>query len=376
MNRLTRLMAGVSGVVLMSGPALADTAMLSTFLEPSHIITRKLHVEWAEAVEKASNGELSFEVFTGGALLPALGTMTGVAQGVAQVGVHAASYTPSELPVSNAVAELGFINSDPYVLAFAYSDFMMNEEVGYDEWRKNGVIFGGGFSTPQYYFYCREVFTTHDDLKGKRARLPGAGWSRFGEYLGMVSVAIPASEIYVGLERGALDCVGADPTHLTSGATIIGLTRSVVLLPMTPGYASAGIFYNPDYWKGLTDDQRRLLFDQTARAMVRTAITFDTEANAALKEARQRGIEMVEPDASMQSALDSWIANGVGGLNEVARQRYGIEDPDALFALFQSYIDKWAELLEGVDRHDEETLTALVKTNLFNGIDAATYGME
>ena len=110
--------------------------------------------------------------------------------------------------------------------------------------------------------------------------------------------------------------------------------------------------------------------------MARTAITFDTEAEAAMQEARERGIEMIEPDASMQAALDGWLQDGVGGLAEVAHENYGIEDPETLFASFQGYIDKWAALLAGVDRHDEVALAEVVRSNLFDTLDVATYGMD
>lgn len=68
---------------------------------------------------------------------------------------------------------------------------------------------------------------------------------------------------------------------------------------------------------------------------------------------------------------------GVGDMAGVARDTYRVEDPEALFALFRTYSDKWSGLLAQMpDRHDEAALVALIKTNLFDRIDVATYGME
>src|SRR5689334_17259910 len=75
----------------------AETFSISTFLEPNHLITRYQNVEFAEAVRAATDGAIDFEVFTGGALLPAAGTLQGVADGVAQGGTYAAVYAPSQL---------------------------------------------------------------------------------------------------------------------------------------------------------------------------------------------------------------------------------------------------------------------------------------
>jgi len=360
----------------MSGAANAETYQFSTFLEPNHIITRFQNTEWADAVRAASNGEIDFEVFTGGALLPPLGTLQGIADGVAQAGVVAAAYSPSQLPVSNAIGDMGFLNPDSMVLAFAYGDFMMNEKVGYDNWRNNGVIFGASHATPVYNFLCTDEVFTLADLQGKRVRMPGGGVARFGAAIGLIPVNVPASEIYTALERGAVDCVCSDPTHLTSGSTILDLVDSVVRLPMSPVYTTGAIVYNPDFWSGLTNEQRRLLFDETARATVRLQLAFDRETEEALAEAEEKGVVLVEPDASLQQAYDDWVANGVGGMAQIASDQYGITDPAALFALFETYIDRWEQLLEGVDRTDEDALTTVLKTNLFDKIDVATYGKE
>lgn len=375
MSRLTKLALGAGTCLAIAGGAHAAN-MLSTWLEPNHIITLKAHVEWAEAVKEASNGDIEFEVFVGGALIPAQSTAQGVADGLAQVGFHTATYTPSDLPVSNALADMGFNTPDAFVMSFAFGDFMMNEEIGYKDWRDNGVIFGGSYSTPVYHFLCREPVRTLDELRGKRVRMPGGGWARFGQHIGTVSVNVPSSEIYTAFERGSVDCTASDPTHLTSGATLMEVTKAVNMLTMSPFYAGVTYAYNPDFWKGLTDDQRRLLFDQSATAMARMQIAYDLDVNRSIEAAREKGIEIIEADESLQSAYDSWVAEGVGGMAQIAKDNHGIEDPEALFATFQTYIDKWVGLMEGVDRHDEEALANLIKTNLFDPIDVSSYGME
>ncbi|SMF35553.1 TRAP-type C4-dicarboxylate transport system, substrate-binding protein [Tistlia consotensis] len=357
-------------------PAAAEQYNLSTWLEPNHIITRKAHVEWAEAVKQASGGAIDFQVFVGGALIPAKSTMQGTADGIAQVGFHTATYTPSDLPVSNALADMGFKTPDAFVMAFAYSDFMMHEAAGYQDWRKNGVIFGGGYSTPIYYFLCRGENRTLADFKGKRVRMPGGGWARFGQHIGVVGVNVPSSEIYTAFERGSVDCTASDPTHLTSGATLMEVVDSVTLLKMSPFYAGVTWAYNVPFWQGLTDAQRRLLFDESAKAMVRMEVEYDKNVEAALAAARQKGVKLIEPDATLQQSYDQWVADGIGGVAEIAKEKHGIQDPAALFASFEPYMTKWVGLMKGVDRHDEAALTKLVKAEIYDTLDVSKYGME
>lgn len=378
MSYIRKLATGAAAAASLTGLAAGAQAqqMLSTWLEPNHIITIEGHQGWADLVREATGGELDFEVFVGGALIPAKSTMQGTADGLAQVGFHTATYTPSDLPVSNALADMGFETPDAYVMSFAFGDFMMNDEAGYNDWRKNGVIFGGSYSTPIYYFICREEVETLEDIKGKRVRMPGGGWARFGQEIGVVGVNVPSSEIYTAFERGSVDCTASDPTHLTSGATLKEVANSVTLLKMSPFYAGVTYAYNPTFWKGLSEEQRRALFDQSALAMARMQIAYDQQAEAALEEAKEAGIKLIEPGESLQSAYDEWVANGVGGMAEIAESTHGVENPEDLYQRFRTYVDKWQGLLEGVDRHDEEAVAALLRENLFDQIDVASYGIE
>ena len=373
----TLALALTSSAILTLGSQIASAQqMLSTWLEPNHIITLEAHKGWANLVKEATKGEIDFEVFVGGALIPAKSTMQGTADGLAQVGFHTATYTPSDLPVSNALADMGFETPDAYVMSLAFGDFMMNDAEGYNDWRKNGVIFGGSYSTPIYYFICREPVKTLADVKGKRVRMPGGGWARFGQEIGVVGVNVPSSEIYTAFERGSVDCTASDPTHLTSGATLMEVAKSVTLLKMSPFYAGVTYAYNPTFWKGLTDEQRRTLFDQSARAMARMQIHYDKEAQDALEKAKAAGVTLIEPDATLQKAYDDWAAGGVGGMAEIAKSTHGIADPEALYARFRPYVAKWQGLFASVDRHDEEAVTKVIKENLFDQINVSTYGME
>lgn len=364
-------------VALTAGTARAETYRLSTWAEINHTFTIFGHTEWIDRVKDASAGEITFEPFYGGALLPAKATMQGIASGVAQVGLISAAYDPSNLPVSNAIDAHGFLTPDPFVMQFAFTDFIMNDSAGYDDWRKNGVVFGAGYSTPNYHFICREPYGTLAELRGKRVRVPGGGWARFTQSIGMTGVNLTGAEMYAALERGAVDCIAGDLTTLTGGARLIEITGGVTLVNMSPGYSGALNAYNPDFWRSLTDDQRRMLLNESARSMVRLQQAFARQEQEAIEAAQAQGIEIVEADDTLRAAYQEWVGDGIGGALQVAGDSYQIEDPDALFETFSGYVEKWESLLASLpDRTDEEAMTALVRENLFDKVDVSTYGME
>mgnify|MGYP003144749454 CR=1 FL=1 len=368
-------LAGTTALTM--GTAATAQQVFSTWLEPNHVITREGHLQWAEDLAAASNGEINFEVIVGGALIPAASTMQGVADGLAQAGFHTATYTPSDLPVSNALADMGFITPDPFIMAFAYSDFMMNEKVGLEDWRSQGVLFGGGYAVPEYNFICREPVSTLEDMQGLRVRMPGGGWARFGQEIGVVGVNVPSTEIYLAFESGSVDCTASDTSHLTGGATLMEVSGGVTTLAMSPFYAGVTWAYNIDFWTGLTAEQRRTVFDVSAESLARLQVAYSREALEARDMAEAAGIPIVEPDASLQNAYDTWVAEGVGDMAGIATSAHGIEDPEALFASFQGYVDKWEGLLSELEQpYTEEALTVLLQEHLYGPIDVETWGLE
>lgn len=236
----------------------AERHTFHTWLNPSYIFTAEGNIGFADAVRKDSNGEIDFEVMTGGVLYPATGTIEGIGNGVADAGPVSPSYHPSQFPVANAIGDMGFAHPDPMLLTFAYADFSVHDPAAQGDWVRNNLVFADGGSTPVYYLMCKGDVKSFADAKGKRIRVPGGGLSRFAEAIGGISVNIPGSEIYTVMERGAIDCAIGDAAQLTSGTNIIELVGSVIMQPLNPAYITGMIVYNPGFWKSLTDDQRRL----------------------------------------------------------------------------------------------------------------------
>lgn len=374
---LKKLLGMAGMLVALSGAAHADKAVFNTFLEPNHPVAVGLEKSWIDELREKTGGAIDFDFFPSASLVPAKSGMQAVADGIAQAGMHSGPYTPSELPVSAMLGDLGWVEPDDYVVAAAFTDFIMHDPVGYNDWRKNGVVFIAGLSTPYYVFLCHNDLATLADLQGKKIRTSGQGWSRFVEFMGAIPVNITTSELYVAMERGAVDCASLDPTQLRTATSLEALTKSLIDLHMSPAFSSAGIVVQPSWWQGLSDDQRRLALDAAARGLARMHIIYNKEIDGGIAQAREKyGLVVHEPDEALVAARTRFVDEGIGGLVEFARTQYGVEDPQAVIDSFLPYLQKWKTLYEGVDRMDEEAVTALLKANLYDSIDASTYGME
>lgn len=374
----TLLLTGGLGLAMASGAA-AETYRYSTWLPESESTSTVGREFFVPEVAKRSNGEIEFEMFSGGALMPAKSHLTGTGDGVAQLGFHTSGYTPSDLPIANAVSGFGFVEPDPTTIGFAWADFMMHDPAANAEYQNHNVVPLGGFSTPTYPILCKDEtpIVTLDDIKGKKLRFPGGLTANLAEYVGAVPVNIPAPEIYQALQTGQIDCAGIVPLWLNIDNTLDEVVKSVTLLEWTGSFNSPIHLYNKDWWQGLRTDQRQLLIDLAGEATAKIQVRFTVLTDKAYNDAKaNKGVVIVEPDASIQNKVQEWKDNGYGGMADIAKNTYGIQDPEALFASFQPYIDKWRGLLEGVDRADEAKLAALVKEHLVGDIDPDVYGMK
>ena len=376
MTKIKTLML-CSALALVAGAASAESYRFSSWNGPNEPTT-VANDRFVKDLAEITGGEISFEHFTGGAILPPKGHLSGIGDGVVQAGQTTVGYTPSDLPINASIAGFGFIESDPIAIGAAYADWIMHDPAALGEWKSHNVIPLAGFSTPEYSLMCNtsEPITEADQMQGLKVRAYGLIGALVKD-LGGVPVGMPASEAYQALQTGALDCASLSANWLRDG-NLQEVSNYTTLTAWTPAFNSPQMTINLDFWKSLTDEQRGQMMALAARTEARAHILYAESASSALDAALESGAtEVAEPAASLQAAVQAWIDDGVGDMVGIARDTYKIEDPEAVFASFEPYVTKWGELVRGMtDRTDEEELTKLIMDNMFNDLDPASYGMD
>ena len=367
---------GAALAVLSIGTASAQTEFLAnSFYNEQHPLSQYGYVQWAPLVEALSDGALVPDVYTGTVLLAPRASLQGVRDNIVQVAHHAAVYTPSELPVANAIQELGFNYSDPLVAIFAVAEFSLFNELQQAEWQDNGVVYLGAYATPAYVIFCRDPVRSLEEIQGMRIRTAGSTVSRWVEEVGGVPVNIPSSEMYTGLERGTLDCASNAPNDLID-RSLWEVAEHTTLIPTGMYWSGPHWGFNPDFWAELSAADRSVLMEATARSMARMTINYLRAGEDALAEATERGNNVYEPgDDLMQSVVDYREA-ALTRVYETARDTYGIGDPEVLIDDFRATYDRWEALIATVDRTDEDALTALAMREIYDRLDPETYGVR
>lgn len=367
------LLAGVA-VAAASNATRADEYAANMFFDPEATLVKWAYTEFADEVEQATDGEIAFTVYTGGSLLPPRASMQGIRDNVAQVGYHAGTYTPTEIPLNNLIAELSFLYTDWLTTALASTEmsFVVPEMVA--EWKRNGVVYGGGYSTPPYILMCTSPIETLDDLKGKRVRMPGGPWDRWATELGAVSVNVPSSEIYTGLDRGTLDC-GANPAEALRTFSFWDVADAALDLPLGVYYAGFHWAYNPKFWQDITSEQRRVLHDRMAWAIARTGVNAVRRNNEIIEQAKAKGVEFHAPAGDLLKAHEEFVRNDRERLVEIGKEKYGIEDPTPFIDKYVELGAKWQKLLSEIDTTDEQQVYELIKREIYDKVDVDSYGL-
>ena len=352
----------------------AESYNANHFFAERHSMVRGPYVEFAKKVAEETNGEIDFTVFSAGSLLPPASSLQGVRDGVAQVTYHAGTYTPSELPIDNLIGNMAFYNTDPLVMAFASTEFGLTNAEQQAEWKANGVVYGGGYSTSEYFMQCNTPIRTLEDMQGKRLRMAGGAWSRFAEFAGAVPVSIPSSEMYTGLDAGSLDCAVAAADALDS-FSLKDVVTDMNTLAIGNYYAGFEWGYNVPFWQSITPENRRVLFNEMAYYLGEHRIAFDKDVEEAVQSAKDGGMTVVDPDETLTNALAEFVVADEATLISTAKER-GVADPEAILTAFKAIIDKWDGLLADVDTTDVDALAALARSEIYDKIDETTYGVN
>lgn len=375
MNRNLISLAGLALLAAAGTSANAETKFIAnSFYDGSHPLSKYGYVEWADIVKDLSGGDLAPEVYTGTVLLAPRAALQGAQDNVVQVANISAVYIPSEMPVANAVQELGFNYSDPKAMIFAATDFSMHNPTQLKEWTDNKIVYLGAYTTPPYILFCTSPVTTLAEFKGKRIRTAGSAVSMWVEEAGGVPVNVPSSEMYTGLERGSLDCATNAANDLID-RSLWEVAKHTTLLPTGMYWAGPEWGYNTDFWTGLSAEQRSVLMEATARSMARMIINYAQRAEDALTEAQEKGNTVAEPGEDLLASVTAFRETSLAAAIAAADAATGGEG-QALIDDFQATVAKWDALLAEVDTNDEDALTALAMKEIYGTLDPATYGVN
>ena len=219
-------------------------------MPPSHLLTPG-YKDWAEAIDKASNGTIKVTLFPSSQLGSGLDHYDMVKRGVADFGLINPGYTPGRFPVI-AAADLPFMITDSSKAAAATHRW-------YKKYAEKEM--------PDHYVchvYSHEIATFHSkkeikvpaDVKGVKVRTANQTIANFVTSMGGNSVQVPIMEAYETLKSGITEAITVPWDGLTHPAFKFGEVTTYTLdVPMYVSNFTHGI--SRDTYNRLSDAQKK-----------------------------------------------------------------------------------------------------------------------
>lgn len=297
------LLCVLATVAIVSATAVSAQAQekvlkVQTFFSPTTQST-VFWVDWAEKINKKSNGRLKIEVFPS----MQLGGKPGDLYNQARDGVVDGMFTlidtnPGRFPKAG-VYQLPSIADNAEIGSAAIMDMYLNSDWLKDEFDDLVVI--SLYTTPGNALNTKEPVTKLSDFKGKRIRAATKPVTQVLEKLGAAAVGMPMPDAVQGMQQGVIDGI-ATSWAVSKAFKICDISDHHTDLPgLSLGVIVFGL--NKDSWRSLPKDLQDLLHEEATVALAREAgRSGDEVQEAGLKHCAESG-EIHRVDAA---EYESW----------------------------------------------------------------------
>lgn len=227
-------------------------------------------VAWEQEITEFTQGRITFENYWSSSLLNATGTLGGVSDGVADIGLIIPTYYPQDLPVAAWLFGMGAALSGSTVHDVAAGgatalETLLTLPAVTEEYAGQNLVVLQGTSTPAYNLLCNKPVSSLAEAQGIRARAIGSVWSSTAEALGMTPVSIAFNEAYEGLQRGVFDCMVINPNQYVDGLTLRDVAPEYVPVTFAQLQASTWVM-NLDTWDSFPVELQNFIIGANARA--------------------------------------------------------------------------------------------------------------
>lgn len=325
-----------------------------------------------EETAKASNGSVTFKLFTSGQLISLSTMQTGLRDRVVDIGLVVFTYHRANFPVSMVVGDLALLGKDNAVMAAVSSEFyMLKCAPCLKEAVAAGVLPLSGLGTTPYVVLSRVKLATLEDFKGQKIRSGGTAFTTWINAVGGTVVSVPTNETYQALNQGVID--GGISTLSTLRAFgLWDVAKHVTRIPI--GLYSAGSVFGAStgFWEELNDQERQAVLTGVSAGMTALNKRYEEDDDSVIEPAKKLGVVFHEPSAELLALNNRLSLEAIATAKENARAD-NIADGEQLIDTYAGLIDKWTKLLAPV-RQDVAAVRALYDREIFSKIDPSSFG--
>ncbi|MZR12180.1 hypothetical protein GQE99_04000 [Maritimibacter sp. DP07] len=329
---------------------------------------------FAEDLAERTDGDLNVRIFPP-SLLDLKQTFGGMRDGVVDGGYLVLNYFPSDLPEAMLPIELAMLGKNPFAMAGAMSEYIVTCEPCVEERLRNNQVPLGNASTGAYGILGTSPMTTVAELEGKKLRAAGGAWSRWAAAMGAVGVSLSGNEIFEAVSQGTIDGAMNAPSELSSIRLIDVATDVTTNMPGGTVHGLDVMSVNRDFWKSLSDEQRRDYLDAAALGNAATTWKFANDVAENIELAREQGINVHEASPEALEKSNAVIEADLENIAKIATETHGIENAGEKIQRFKELVAKWEGLLPMDRDWTAEEIADVYRSEIFSKIDESSYGL-
>ena len=264
---------------------------LGTFQSATSSMVVETLEPFMERVTEMTDGQVEFEFYPAEQLGKAADTYDLTANGVMDIGLYLAPYSPSEMPISSSIPAMPGIYTTAYQGSMAYHKMSKESPILETDFLNGGVrpIFTFASIQGELLTKGKEI-KVPKDLTGLKIRPSGEIARKVVADLGGTSVNMAIPELYEGLERNVIDAI-----HLYAvSAQDNGLDELVKFGTegLTLGGAISGLIINEKKFQSLPKDVQEVLIQVGDEFTESNATYYDELNSAAVQEYRDAGVNI------------------------------------------------------------------------------------
>ena len=257
-----------------------------------------------------SKGQIDIQILPSGALVGGPNIFESVGNGAITMGTTCSCYHDGILPVAaTAFALPGDPRGVNDIIDFIYQDEVL--KFYRDAYAKVNVFYGAPMVMDGYTIVSKKPIQNWNDLKKLKVRASGS-IAKTLQKMGIPTVFIPFSEIYVALSRGTIDAE-ISGSHTES---FLAGTYEVAKYQTTPdisGAQNCEVIANLDSWNELPENLKAIFEKNMKSCSAHVAQLFAAENAAVRGKMEAKGAKYVEMP---KDVVEKWIKTAVGMWDE------------------------------------------------------------
>jgi TRAP-type C4-dicarboxylate transport system substrate-binding protein len=343
--------------------AQAETLSYGSISPPTHALITEGFMPFAKAVEKDTNGEITFELLAGGSVVSPKTVLSSVGSNLVNAGYAIDVYVPQVLPHSSLMGDLSPFNGSSMVALAAVTEFQLLDCPGcVADFDNAGAVTLGVTAMSPYLLMCKDPVPDLASLKGRKVRTTGV-WGRVMAETGMVPVNLPVTDTYEALERGTIDCVVGVEGWLKA-YNFWDSVRYVIDQPLGAWAGGHAMTINKETWASFTPEQRGVFYDHVGEMLVAMTQSYEDQAKEIRAEAEKRHLTYVPALPDLARAMTDARSGLLDEAVERAEKR-GVRNARELAAGYLKVKIKWEKIL-AEKGSDPAAIAAALKTEVFD----------